>query len=774
MQKIYITAVLFIFIFSSQAQNLKSKYYRDSVQVDSTNKNKGHIASFSSGGTNNNYVPDVIPPSPNAASMGKFGDIALNLSSGLPNLPIPLYTAIEHNISVPIGLQYRYTGFRPSEDGGVLGRGWSLNAGGIITRTQKGAWHDEKIIDAAQRRGGYLTSGFATAQVIDPITGLWICTASTCPYPFGSFQDLYDGEPDMFNFSFNDASGKGVSGKFFFGADGLIKIVSDQKLRIEYVWNKNTVFLGGMGFQNLTNWTITTEGGTKYRFGFTGATLMNVDIAVSTTESIINAWHLYEIESQTGEKVTFTYTNDFANASNQISKSHATTSLTQNYVSASDGSFFQEQSPQSFESRSTETFLKTIEGTNWKVELTHLDYTIGLPSTLNSSKQLQSLKISAKTSPLTTLKSFNFIYTGLNNTALLTSIQPKDNQGNIAVPAHVFEYYNGSIPSTINGTNPNIDYWNYYNGATNSTLLPQFGANRNPNLAATRTGALRKITYPTSGTTEFDYELNEFSYIRENAYTNTRGTIGGLRVKTMTDTPVIGLPVVKQYQYNDFGNTARSSGVVEEITVPYAFNATIAVSCNDELPTPWYSCPTNNRITYTVFKSEPFYQMSREPAYYYNVREIVNNDSRSDHVFTSHFDFQDFLGRAYGLGNNSVGPVSSQDFARGLPKNTKYYKNVTELIFEKKYSYLLTDRYKSPTFYIGTAFVRDGSGENIVYSKGLNTYSGWLRKVIETDIFYNGTASFATQSLYDYNDNLQVYKKRPPKERRPPSFSQPI
>jgi len=97
MKKIYLTASLLLLATLCFAQNLKSKYYRDSTLVDSTNKAKGYTSSFSGGGTSNNYVPDVIPPSPNAASMGRFGDIALNLSSGLPNYPfhfIPLSNII--------------------------------------------------------------------------------------------------------------------------------------------------------------------------------------------------------------------------------------------------------------------------------------------------------------------------------------------------------------------------------------------------------------------------------------------------------------------------------------------------------------------------------------------------------------------------------------------------------------------------------------------------------------------------------------------------------
>jgi RHS repeat-associated protein len=745
MKKSYITALLLLLFFTSNAQNLRSKFYLDTLKI------KGISPNLSSGGNNNGYIPEVIPPSPNAASLGKFGDISLNLSSGLFNLPIPLYTATERSISVPIGLQYRYTGFRPSEDGGVCGRGWSLFAGGVITRSQKGAWQDEKIIDASAGQGGYLTSGVKTAQVINPQTGIFSCTGSNCPL-FGNFLDLYDGEPDMFHFSADN-----ISGKFFFGTDGLPKIVSDQKLKIEYVWKKSTTYLFGMSSQNLTHFTITSEDGTIYRFGFTGNRPINVDFAVSTSEHIITAWHLYEIESQTGEKVTFSYTNDHVSTT-EIMKIHASLSMTQNYVHSSDGGDNQEQTPQPFLSRSAETFLKTIEGSNWKVELTHQEFSqpflINNIAGFNIIKQLQSLKISTKTNPLTTLESYDFTYNTTDNKGLLTSIQPRDSQGNIAVPAHTFEYYDTVLPTNIYASSINIDFWNYYNGASNTTLLPQFGSNRNPDLASTRIGALKKITYPTGGNSEFEYELNEFGYIRENAITNPRLTIGGLRVSKITDTPLVGLPVVKQYEYNDFGNTARSSGIVSEVILPFSLNIALNVSCDGTF------CPLNNTVNYTLFKSEPYYQMSRESVYYYNVREIKNGGSRSDHVFTSHFDFPDFLGHAYGFDNASIGPVSSRDFGRSLPKSTKLYKNLTELISEKKYQYTLSDRYLAPTLYLSVAFVRTQQNQTFTFSKGLNTYSGWLKKTGETDIYYNGTTALITNTQHEYNNStyLQLSK----------------
>ena len=37
-------------------------------------------------------LPELVPPSPNASSLGVYGDIPVDKSTGVPNITIPLYT----------------------------------------------------------------------------------------------------------------------------------------------------------------------------------------------------------------------------------------------------------------------------------------------------------------------------------------------------------------------------------------------------------------------------------------------------------------------------------------------------------------------------------------------------------------------------------------------------------------------------------------------------------------------------------------------------------
>ncbi len=61
----------------------------------------------------NAQAPAVKPPgfaSPNAAALGKYGDIPVSYHTGVPEISIPLYTITEGSLSVPISLSYHSSG----------------------------------------------------------------------------------------------------------------------------------------------------------------------------------------------------------------------------------------------------------------------------------------------------------------------------------------------------------------------------------------------------------------------------------------------------------------------------------------------------------------------------------------------------------------------------------------------------------------------------------------------------------------------------------------
>jgi hypothetical protein len=51
-----------------------------------------------------NFAPNIIPPSPEAAALGKYGDVPVSKYTGVPDISIPLYTLQSKNIQVPITL----------------------------------------------------------------------------------------------------------------------------------------------------------------------------------------------------------------------------------------------------------------------------------------------------------------------------------------------------------------------------------------------------------------------------------------------------------------------------------------------------------------------------------------------------------------------------------------------------------------------------------------------------------------------------------------------
>src|SRR5436190_13227765 len=92
-------------------------------------------------------------PSPTAASLGKFGEIPVSYFTGVPNISIPLFTAKGKTLDLPISLSYNASGIKVEDIGGWVGAGWSLEAGGVITRTVRG------IVD--EQPEGYFNTGHA-------------------------------------------------------------------------------------------------------------------------------------------------------------------------------------------------------------------------------------------------------------------------------------------------------------------------------------------------------------------------------------------------------------------------------------------------------------------------------------------------------------------------------------------------------------------------------------------------------------------------------------
>ena len=93
------------------------------------------------GNVQGQLIPSI--PSPTAANLGLYGDIPVSYYTGTPNISIPLYEIKGKQVTVPITLSYHPSGIRPEIHPGPTGLGWTLHAGGVITRTVRGNGTDE-------------------------------------------------------------------------------------------------------------------------------------------------------------------------------------------------------------------------------------------------------------------------------------------------------------------------------------------------------------------------------------------------------------------------------------------------------------------------------------------------------------------------------------------------------------------------------------------------------------------------------------------------------
>jgi len=246
----------------------------------------------------------VAIPSPNASSLGLYTELPVSYFTGIPNISVPLYTVKGNKINMPISMSYNASGLRPEVHPGWVGNGWSLQAGGLITRKPNGLI-DEYNRSSEGAMGYYYTHGNISAAN-------WATAAAvnTAVLYYGTNHSEgidADEQPDEFDFNF-----LGYSGKFFLDQNGNWQVQCDKNLKVSfqaadlaypYIYNTD---LGGSGEMSKTfmRFTITDEAGNQYIFGSndtynTGIEFTDVMIpnGVRTSSLTATSWYLTKIIS---------------------------------------------------------------------------------------------------------------------------------------------------------------------------------------------------------------------------------------------------------------------------------------------------------------------------------------------------------------------------------------------------------------------------------------------------------------------------------------------
>ncbi len=266
-------------------------------------------------------------PSPNAMSLGLYGEVPVSLFTGKPKIEIPFYEVKCGELRLPISLSYNSAAVRPNAHPGWVGMGWALNAGGLITRKIKGVPDEYYIKENRSSILGHSTLEFDYGYYYnhDKLDRTdWNTKNYVEQLAKGENYKMYqnkvgewkDTEPDEFIFNFN-----GYTGKFYFNEKGKIEVISKYDLKIEV--NKNFMDLrmpspeSFLIYKNvfifptikqITGFRITTPDGVKYEFGAWSVTRENT-LAIEYSNNFFqqfffinfDTWKLVRIESPNGK-----------------------------------------------------------------------------------------------------------------------------------------------------------------------------------------------------------------------------------------------------------------------------------------------------------------------------------------------------------------------------------------------------------------------------------------------------------------------------------------
>ncbi|WP_412850842.1 hypothetical protein ACL0VS_02405 [Chryseobacterium sp. PMSZPI] len=423
------------------------------------------------------HIPKISPTSPESFKFSQYGNTPIGMFTGAPNINIPITELSVDGTSIPISLNYASNGINIDEMNGSVGLGWTFISGGVITRTIRDKPDEQSNINSGDAP---LLENFASQQT----TYLTLCE-----------NDDFDSEPDLYSANFG-----GHNVKFVINKAGSI-IMLDQK---DYKILRN---------DNGNLFSIILDNGVRYNFN-------DVEYVQNRTYNTgghqpplqyPQSWYLTSIVTTSGQTLTLEYQD--VSYTNMLSQSQTMTYTTGvqekygdvssfcpviNYTIPPDLGLIAE-SEQSVAGKQVK---KIYDSSNNSIVFYYSAQDEDYSRLINVKKYHNSTVIEDI--------SFNYLTTGFSRVFLTEILDNKTHA------SHTFTYNNPqNFPARLSFSR---DMWGYYNGQSNSNLVPQLfssndttapqynGANQKIEPSYGQYGLLKTITYPTGGNTLFNYE----------------------------------------------------------------------------------------------------------------------------------------------------------------------------------------------------------------------------------------------------------------------------
>ena len=620
------------------------------------------ILAYSQNSVNHSQIPKLIPPSPEVSSLFKFVDYPVSHSTGIPEISIPLYTVQCGNLRLPISINYHASGRKFSDITGPVGVGWILNAGGTISRTVFGYPDEDYPVLENQRSASSL-------NIKDDYQYLAELYYEGGSDPLGGY---YDSEYDLFSYSLPSMSGSFV---LYNG--------SPEPLTLNGIKINGTV----------DSFTITGEDGTQYTFRDYG----NSSVSASYVNYYINtktSWFLNEIKSADGKH---------------------TISLTYEGVKLYDPSSTQPRYPLVGETMIVNDLvagdylyagLLPVESQNMNMEfsfsslrLKEINFGSGKVVFENEAIGGKLKKIYIRDASGATVKTYSLTQTFLDHTILdnykLTSITTIS--GNDQTDTYRFDYY----PTAASFKANQHDYWGYINDnvtASSNFLIPAMTiaydhglktighkeVTREANESKMKSGVLKKISYPTGGSTEFIYEVNKFRYGLD-----TR-KCGGLRIKQIKTMDDAGQIQLRTFEYNSHIDGQGWLKTMQNVDFWGFESLWLDVSGSMTYPnSSSYKGHYRQRVFPSEFPQDQSYY-ANQPIFYDHITEYIgdgdNNTGQIIYLYDDPFEGSS----VYNMPSPSFQEISSPHYPHSMPKNFKFESDSYRYI--SQYGSLWKDR----------------------------------------------------------------------------------
>lgn len=756
----------------------------------------------------------VYSPSAQSWDFIRYGDTPVDLYTGTARADIPVYTYSDADFTIPVSLSFTSGGFMPAQQTGIVGLNWCLNAGGVITREIRGIDDFYGDTPESHTRGFFGGSPFSDTDILSGNTVVNLTDMAAI--------NAREVQSDIYHFSF-----LGHSGTFHFdgqrrccvydtgGNNGTYRITADYN-------NEQVEFV------------IATSDGYEYTFGSHDAgdesyneRILNGGFRDATCRFYYNrtnehlgpmvSWMLRQIKAPNGRLVQFTYADgDILGDNNSLMPLDNTDVLPfsgrsdyPNYIvtfspdmytisGVHGGDFY--KCPHILKT----TYLSSIE-IDSKVRIDFKYVSKEGPEVLTGAEDhdykpydkivralLRLNRIDVKDLVRNTrLGAADLTYKTVSRRPLLKSVKV------FGRGLYTMEYHGDtSFPDLLSN---GVDFWGYANGrvlADNTALAgtqttvgtydeyAQKGSCKLPDAKFSLCGNLKRLTYPTGGWTEFEYEGHEVEYAvlrhfnrgliigppaewpddRSSKLTSDLGVsssympslhyfgtlrtpdkhAGGVRIRTITDDDGQGCRTTRLFGYTD----ARGVSTGNLLRFPRYIAETFATPVGKE---------SNLLMMHLNSVRNTF---DRSHVEYAQVTETRSDRSKIVYNFTNYRNMpDDFSGQdqyVHNYGKNII--IQDEDFENGILRDPNSRQSrrgtlISKDLYDAAGNRVRREEYTYQTHNMGD--VPDYSAY-VVSSGSLNwtakLYTGDYRLVGQRTIDSLPSGKRIVETRYGYND----------------------